>query len=210
MTTIFDKAKLQQIMPAARDEDIDRYLDALNTELPKYGVDTGQRMAHFIAQIAHESGSFKYKSENLNYSAKALRAVFSKYFYTDEMAERYARKPEDIANVVYANRMGNGNSVSGDGWRYRGRGLIQLTGRENYAHCAEFIGMDCESNPHMLAEKPVAAVSAACWFWQSRKLNDLADIDDLKSITRKINGGFHGLDSRAEFFERAKAALNIA
>ncbi|MCJ8273495.1 MAG: hypothetical protein MJK04_29350, partial [Psychrosphaera sp.] len=144
MTTIFDKAKLKQIMPAARDEDIDRYLDALNTELPKYGVDTPLRMAHFIAQIAHESGSFKYKSENLNYSAKALRAVFSKYFYTDEMAERYARKPEDIANVVYANRMGNGNSVSGDGWRYRGRGLIQLTGRENYANCAEFIGMDCE------------------------------------------------------------------
>lgn len=210
MTNIFDKAKLQQIMPAARDEDIDRYLEALNTELPKYGVDTPARMAHFIAQIAHESGSFKYKSENLNYSAKALRAVFSKYFYTDEMAERYARKPEDIANVVYANRMGNGNSVSGDGWRYRGRGLIQLTGRENYANCAKFIGMDCESNPHMLAENAAAAVSAACWFWQSRKLNDLADFDDIKSITRKINGGYHGLDSRVEFYERAKVALKLA
>jgi putative chitinase len=210
MTTPFDKAQLAAIMPAARDEDIDRYLNALNTELPKYQIDTPLRLAHFVAQIAHESGSFKYKSENLNYSAKALRSVFGKYFDTDEMAAEYARKPEMIANVVYANRMGNGNPDSGDGWRYRGRGLIQLTGRENYAHCADFIGRDCESDPEMLSEDASAAVAAACWYWQSRKLNDLADADDLKTITRKINGGYHGLDSRAGFCDRAKQAFGIA
>lgn len=209
MTSIFDNAGLAAIMPAAREQDIERYLDALNNELGKYQIDTPLRQAHFIAQIAHESGSFKYKSENLNYSAKALRSVFGKYFDTDEMAEQYARKPEDIANVVYASRMGNGNSDSGDGWRYRGRGLIQLTGRENYANCAGFIGIDCEAEPDLLAEDPVAAVSAACWFWQSRKLNDLADADDLKAITRKINGGYHGLESRSGFCDRAKQLFDI-
>lgn len=152
MTCNFDLRQLKAIMPAAREEDIERYLDALNQELTKYHIDTPLRLAHFVAQIAHESGSFKYKSENLNYSAKALRSVFGKYFDTDEMAERYARNPEGIANVVYANRMGNGDLVSADGWRYRGRGLIQLTGRENYANCAQNIGMDCETNPDLLAD----------------------------------------------------------
>lgn len=204
-----EKSQLTAIMPAAREQDIDWYLEALNQQLPKFDIDTPLRMAHFLSQIAHESGSFKYKSENLNYSAKALRAVFGKYFDSDEMAEQYARKPEDIANVVYANRMGNGDTASGDGWRYRGRGLIQLTGRENYAHCAQAIDMDCENTPELLNEDAAAAVAAACWFWQSRKLNDLADQDDIKSITRKINGGYHGLQERESFCNRAKNVFNI-
>lgn len=199
-----DKSQLALIMPAAREQDIDWYLDALNEQLPKFDIDTPLRLAHFIAQIAHESGSFKYKSENLNYSAKALRAVFGKYFDSDEMAEQYARKPEQIANIVYAGRMGNGDTESGDGWRYRGRGLIQLTGRENYSHCAQAIGVDCENQPELLSDDAQATVAAACWYWQSRKLNDLADMDDVKGITRKINGGLHGLEERSAFAERGK------
>lgn len=203
----FAKAQLMSIMPAARDQDIERYIEALNTQLPRYKINTPLRMAHFIAQIAHESGSFKYQCENLSYSAKALRSVFSKYFDSDEMAERYARKPQEIANVVYANRMGNGNTVSGDGWRYRGRGLIKLTGRENYANCAAFIDYDCVEDPDLLSDDPQVAVAAACWCWHSRQLNDIADRDDLKRITAKINRGSHGLESRKGFYERARQVL---
>lgn len=207
MTTLISQAQLAQTLPAAKEQDILWYLEALNSQLAKFEINTPLRLAHFIAQIAHESGSFKYKSENLNYSAKALRAVFGKYFDTDAMAEQHARKPEQIANIVYANRMGNGDPESGDGWLYRGRGLIQLTGKENYARCAEAIGVDCENQPDLLCDDAAAAVAAACWYWQSRKLNDLADSDDIKGITRKINGGYHGLEDREAFYQRARAAL---
>lgn len=207
MISNFDKAQLMSIMPAAREQDIERYIEALNTQLPRYKINTPLRMAHFIAQVAHESGSFKHHCEDLSYSAKALRCVFSKYFDCDEMAERYARKPQEIANLVYANRMGNGDTVSGDGWRYRGRGLIKLTGRENYANCAAFIDYDCVENPDLLLNDPQVAVAAACWYWHSRKLNDVADRDDLKRITGKISSGCHGLESRKGFYERARQVL---
>ena len=137
------------------------YIDALNKVLPTYQINTKLRLCHFLAQILHESGNLKYKSENLNYSAKALRSVFGKYFKTDEIANEYARKPEKIANKVYANRMGNGNEASGDGWKYRGRGLIQLTGKNNYTICGQSINLNLVNNPDLLINTPEASVKAA-------------------------------------------------
>jgi putative chitinase len=211
MTVNLDIEQLGKIAPSAKSEDIAFYLETLNQQLEEFNINTPLRVAHFVAQIAHESGGFRYKSENLNYSAKALRAVFSKYFApkTDKDAELYARQPEKIANRVYANRMGNGDEQSGDGWKYRGRGLIQLTGFDNYQQCSDAIGKDLVSNPDLLAESAEMAVAAACWFWNKRKLNDYADQDDLKQITKKINGGYHGLDDRAEHLARAKDVLDI-
>jgi putative chitinase len=206
---IFTEDSLKQIMPNAKVEDINHYLNALNTEMQEYDINTPLRAAHFIAQIAHESGSFKYSSENLNYSAKALRSVFGKYFPTDELAEEYARKPEKIANRVYANRMNNGNEASGDGWKYRGRGLIQLTGKENYTKCGDALKIDLVNKPDLPAQDANAAVAAAIWFWDSRKLNTYADQDNIKTITKLINGGYNGLEDRTQYLERAKQVLGI-
>ncbi len=206
---IFTEDSLKQIMPNAKVEDINHYLNALNTEMPEYDINTSLRVAHFIAQLAHESGSFKYSSENLNYSAKALRSVFGKYFPTDELAEEYARNPERIANRVYANRMNNGNEASGDGWKYRGRGLIQLTGKENYTKCGDTLKIDLVNKPDLLAQDANAAVAAAIWFWDSRKLNTYADQDNIKTITKLINGGYNGLEDREKYLIRAKNVLGI-
>lgn len=183
------------------------YIDALNKVLPEYKVNTKLRLAHFLAQILHESGNLKYKSENLNYSAKALRSVFGKYFKTDEIANQYARKPEKIANRVYANRMGNGDEASGDGWKYRGRGLIQLTGKNNYKACGDSIKLDFIKDPDLLINTAEASVKAACWFWNKNNLNNFADNDDVKSITKRINGGFNGLEDRSSILKRAKEIL---
>lgn len=207
--TMFTEDSLKQIMPNAKVEDIDHYLDALNSKMQIYDINTPLRAAHFIAQLAHESGSFKYRYENLNYSAKALRAVFGKYFPTDELAEEYARNPERIANRVYANRMNNGNEASGDGWKYRGRGLIQLTGKENYTKCGDTLKIDLVNKPDLLAQDANAAVAAACWFWDSRKLNGFADQDNIMTITKLINGGYNGLEDREQYLERAKKVLGI-
>lgn len=183
------------------------YIDALNKVLPTYQINTKLRLCHFLAQILHESGNLKYKSENLNYSAKALRSVFGKYFKTDEIANEYARKPEKIANKVYANRMGNGNEASGDGWKYRGRGLIQLTGKNNYTICGQSINLNLVNNPDLLINTPEASVKAACWFWDKNNLNSLADKDDIKTITKRINGGFNGIDDRTALLKKAKSTL---
>ena len=183
------------------------YIDALNKVLPTYQINTKLRLCHFLAQILHESGNLKYKSENLNYSAKALRSVFGKYFKTNEIANEYARKPEKIANKVYANRMGNGNEASGDGWKYRGRGLIQLTGKNNYTICGQSINLNLVNNPDLLINTPEASVKAACWFWDKNNLNSLADKDDIKTITKRINGGFNGIDDRTTLLKKAKSIL---
>ncbi|ALU42132.1 glycoside hydrolase family 19 protein [Pseudoalteromonas rubra] len=200
---------IKDIMPHASVDNIRYYLSALNSVLPEYEITTPLRVAHFLAQIGHESGSLKYKQENLNYSAVALRTVFGKYFDDETIAADYARKPELIANRVYADRMGNGDEASGDGWRYRGRGLIQLTGKSNYQRCSEAIGQDLLSHPELLCSEPDVAVRSACFYWQSRKLNRLADQDELVAITRKINGGIHGLEDRAAFLNRAKQFMSI-
>lgn len=204
---VLSMEQLKEIMPRAQDADLSFYTGALNTVLPRYGITTPLRKAHFIAQIAHESGELKYRSENLNYSAKALRTVFGKYFTDDAAAEAYARQPEAIANKVYADRMGNGDEASGEGWRYRGRGLIQLTGKNNYEQCGNGIGKDLVSNPDALTEAADTSVLAACWYWDTHKLNEYADQDDIKTITKKINGGYNGLDDRQKYLDSAKKVI---
>ena len=183
------------------------YIDALNKVLPEYKINTKLRLCHFLAQILHESGNLKYKSENLNYSAKALRSVFPKYFKTDEIANQYARKPEKIANRVYANRMGNGDEASGDGWLRRGRGLIQLTGTDNYKACTKALNVDLMKNPDLIISNAEICMKTACWFWDKNNLNTLADKDDVKTITKRINGGYNGIEDRESILKRAKSVL---
>jgi putative chitinase len=162
------------------------------------------RAAHFLAQIAHESAFFARTEENLNYGSEGLLSTFPRHFPDLETATRYARKPERIANRVYANRMGNGPEESGDGWRYRGMGLIQLTGSRN--HDAYWATAVSSGDPAALAGPPHAALSAG-WFWRTNGVNSAADLDDVEAVTRKINGGTHGLEARRTLTERAKAAL---
>lgn len=185
------------------------YLEALNLILPEYQINTNLRLCHFLAQIIHESGHLKYNQENLNYSAKALRSVFGKYFPTDALAEQYARKPEKIANRVYANRMGNGDEDSGDGWLRRGRGLIQLTGTDNYKACSKALNIDLMKNPDLIVSNAEVCVKTACWFWSSKRLNEWADKDDIITITKKINGGYNGLEDRTKILNTAKKVLGI-
>ena len=184
------------------------YLPFIATVLPKFGIDTPLRKAHFLAQVAHESGGLKYSKENLNYSAQGLRSVFGKYFRTMEIAQSYARKPEKIANKVYADRMGNGNEASGDGWKYKGRGLIQLTGKENYQNFSQDYGVDCVNNPDLLLD-PEWALTSACWFWKKRNLNRYADNDDILMVTKRINGGINGLNDRQQYLDSLKRIYEI-
>ena len=187
--------------------DAEQYIGQFEEVLPKYGIaDSRQRLAHFFAQILHESGCLRFDMENLNYSADALLKVFPKYFKTREEAEAYARQPQKIANRVYASRMGNGNEASGDGWKYRGRGLIQLTGKDNYAAFASWVG-----DPRIVDDPDLVsseyAVHSAVFFWDSRKLNALADNDDVVGLTKKINGGTNGLAHRRELLNKANGLL---
>jgi putative chitinase len=158
------------------------------------------RAAHFFAQTAHESGNFKAFSENLNYSAKGLRSIFGKYFPTDALARAYERKPEKIANRVYANRMGNGDEASGEGWKYRGRGPLQLTGKNNYRAFGKYIGREQEilDNPDLVATE--LGFESALWFFDANKLWGICDqgVNDaaILQLTKRINGGTHGLDDR--------------
>ena len=168
----------------------------------KYEINTPLRIAHFMAQIEHESG-LKPISENLNYSSERLLQIFPKYLISKADADRYARQPERIANRVYANRMGNGNEASGEGWKYRGRGFIQITGKENYYRLYLDTDLDVIKNPDLLLEEPNALISAL-WFWDKAGLNKLADKNDLKGITRKINGGCNGLEHRQELLIKYK------
>jgi putative chitinase len=177
-------------------KDCEFYIDAFNLVLPQYQINTSIRLSHFFAQILHESGNLKFKEENLNYSAQGLRTVFPKYFCTDKIADEYARKPVEIANRVYGGRMGNGDESSGDGWKYRGRGLIQLTGKDNYKACGKVLILDMVNIPDLLCQDSEVIVSSACWYWSSRNLNDLADKDDIQGITIKINGGLNGFEDR--------------
>jgi putative chitinase len=162
-----------------------------------YHINTPLRIAHFMAQIEHESG-LKPIGENLNYSASGLIKIFGKYF-TKEKAEMYERKPEYIANIVYANRMGN--TESGDGWKYRGRGFIQITGKYNYISLSKDTRIDYLNNPDWLLREADSVISAL-WFWNKNKLNDLADKNDILGITKKINGGINGLEHRKELLKK--------
>lgn len=178
--------------------------DKYKTLLDNSGINTPLRLAHFMAQIHHESG-LKPISENLNYSAQGLLSTFKKYFDAKTVNE-YQRKPEKIANKVYANRMGNGNEQSGEGWKYRGRGFIQITGKENYFKLANDTDLDCLKNPDLLLQEPNAMISAI-WFWKVNKLNALADADNIEAITKRINGGLNGLADRKQLLENYKEIL---
>ena len=185
---------------------IEYWHKALVQLLPDYEINTPQRMAAFLAQCAHESGGFRAIKENLNYRAVTLRKIFPKYFPTDEMAAQFANKPEKIANLVYANRMGNGSPESGDGYRYCGRGLIQLTGKDNYFWFASSLEISPEEASEYM-ETFEGAAQSACWFWETNKLNQWADADDILTLTKRINGGTIGLADRQKHYEHAKHVL---
>lgn len=204
MSSILTLEKLKQLVPG--NPYIDDWHEALDQLLDDYGINTPHRVAHFIAQCAHESGGFKFIKENLNYSAAGLNNTFRKYFPTVESAKPYERKPEMIANRVYANRMGNGDEASGDGWRYCGRGLIQLTGKDNYTFFAGSLGIPVEEAADYLATFEGAAQSA-CFFWEQNNLNRFADANDVKGLTRAINGGQIGLADRQKHTEHALHVL---
>ena len=196
----FTQEHLAQLIPG--NPYLENWYHALSEILPEYEIDTPPRVAAFIAQCAHESGGFKFLKENLNYRAVSLRKVFPKYFPDDATAAMYANKPEMIANRVYANRMGNGPEESGDGWRYCGRGLIQLTGKSNYSWFAASLEIPVEECSEYL-QTFEGAVQSACWFWETNGLNKEADAGDIKTMTRKINGGFIGLEDRMKHYQHA-------
>jgi len=200
MSFTFTKEQLQSII--GNNPDLDGWYEALSSVLPEYEIDSPQRVAAFIAQCTHESGGFKRLKENLNYKWESLRRVFPKYFSTDELAKEYAHKQEQIANRVYGGRMGNGDESSGDGFRYCGRGLIQLTGRNNYTKFAESIGVAVEEVPALL-ETFEGAVKSACWFWKTNNLNQYADAGDILTMTKRINGGTIGLEDRIKHYNHA-------
>ena len=185
----------------------EKYFGQITTCMDCYLIDTPVRQAAFLAQIGHESGGLMVTEENMNYSAKGLRATWPNRF-TESDAERYARKPEWIGNRAYQGRMGNGDEASGDGYRYRGRGLIQLTGKDDYRECGEALGLDLLGCPELLNEPANAAMSAG-WEWDRSKLNAVADSGDFEKLTRIINGGLNGYPDRLERWERAKPVLGV-
>ena len=191
----FTQAKLQECLP--RNPHIDGWYPLLADVLPKFEINTIQRVAAFLAQCAHESAEFTTLHENLNYKAETLHKVWPKYFPDEATCNQYAHNQEMIANRAYANRMGNGPEESGDGFRYCGRGLIQLTGKSNYQQCSRDLYQDDRLLEHSTwFETPEGALWGACWFWHKNNLNPLADQEDLDTMTRRINGGTLGIEDR--------------
>jgi putative chitinase len=180
-------------------------LAAINEVLAKYNINTPLRIQHFLAQIYTESGGLTVFKENLNYSNTGLRRVFGKYF-TELQALQYQRQPEKIANRVYANRLGNGPESSGDGWKYRGKGAIQITGKANYQSLSNDLGIDFVTNPQLLETIPYSIISAG-WYWDKAKLNVIADKDDVMAVSKKVNGGTNGLQERIKWLEHFKKVI---
>jgi putative chitinase len=192
----FSVEKLEDILTG--NKQVEEYYNALCKALPKYDITNERRVAGFLAQCAHESNNFKFLKENLNYSADGLKRIFPKYF-KDVDPNDYARQPEKIANRVYANRMNNGDEDSGDGWKYRGRGVIQLTGCDNYSRFAKDMGMSLEEVVEYL-ETIEGAIMSAAWYWNSRKINIAADNNDIVKMTKLVNGGTIGLEDRKKHY----------
>lgn len=205
----FKKEHLAELIPG--NKKVDSWYAALCDILPKYGITTPRRVAHFISQCAHESNNFNSLEENLNYSEKSLLAVFGRYFGAapKRNAAEYARKPEMIANYVYQDEFRTskmGNTKAGDGWLFRGRGLKQLTGRDNYTRFGKSVGMSAEQAAEYVATEK-GAIESAAWFWDTNKLNDIADTDDVVKMTKKINGGNIGLADRQARYSKAMSVL---
>ncbi len=197
---------LAQAVPTVSRQKLELYYDGLMVVFQEADLSNGQRQSCFLAQVVHESMSFIAVKENLNYSADGLLRVFPYYFKTQEQAQAYARNPEKIASYVYGSRLGNGPASTGEGWRYRGRGLIQLTGKSNYIACGNDIGVDLLNDPEYL-ESPEGAPRSAGWFWTTRGLNSYADGGDMETITRRINGGLNGYDDRMQHYNQAISIL---
>ena len=184
----------------------EQWVDALNETFERFNITTPAQQASFIGQCGHECGNFKVLEENLNYRAETLMRLWKARFPTIEIANEYARNPKKIANKVYANRMGNRDEASGDGYRFRGRGCIQLTGHANYFHAGQACGVDFVMEPDLVATPMYAAMTAG-WFWDTHKLNDFANRKDYVGMTKKINGGTIGLQDRIAHIEQALAVL---
>jgi putative chitinase len=196
--------QLLQILPGAGKQ-ADVFAPALSLAMEKHQINTPKRIAAFIAQVGHESGQLRSLVENLNYSAEGLIRTWPKRF-TLLTATCAARKPEQIANIVYASRMGNGPAATGDGWKYRGRGLVQITGWVNYQACGSALGLDLLTKPELL-EQPIYAALSAAWYWSSNGLNELADDGKFEAITQRINGGQNGAADRLAIYQRALTVL---
>lgn len=200
----FTLEQLKEILPKCKHQE--ELYDALMEVCPHYDINTEDRLAAFLAQCGHESADFNILKENLNYSGDALCRVWPKHFNADNKDE-YHRNPEKIANRAYRNRMGNGDEDTGDGWRYRGRGAIQLTGHDNYSKFATDADMSIEDAVEYL-ETLQGAVESAAWFWKKNGLNEMADDRDNTKMTKRINGGTHGIEDRKERFVRALEVLH--
>lgn len=202
----FTVDKLRKLIPNAAGG-VDAWFEGLNDALPQYEIITVPRVASFIAQCAHESGGFRLMEENLNYRAATLTKLWPKR-YPPGVAEQYAGNPQAIANKSYGGRMGNGDEASGEGWKFRGRGILQLTGKDNYRACSKYLFQDetLLDNPDALLD-PYYATHSACWFWNTNKLNQYADTGDIKTMTKKINGGYIGLDDRIKHYNHAMEVL---
>jgi putative chitinase len=195
---------LSQVL--TKNKNVNDLLVVLLNVLERYEINTPNRIAGFLAQCGHESADFTVLKENLNYGAAGLRSIFGKYFPDDTIAKAYERQPEKIANKIYANRMGNGPESSGEGYKFRGRGAIQLTGKENYTKFAASIGKTVDETVAYL-ETLEGAVESACWFWKTNGLNAICDKDDIVAMTKKINGGTIGLEDRKAHYNKAKTFL---
>jgi putative chitinase len=200
----FTVDKLAQILPG--NPYLDHWHEALSKILPDYDINTPERVAAFLAQTAHESGGYKALKENLNYKAETLCKVWPRLFPNMDIANQYAHKPEAIANRAYGGRMGNGPEASGDGFKFCGRGLIQLTGRDNYTKFAESIETPVEELPEFLGTFE-GAIQSACWFWETNNLNQFADSGDVLTMTKRINGGTLGLQDRQQHYTHAMQIL---
>lgn len=182
------------------------WVPALNDTFARFGIATPRQQAGFIGQCSHECGNFKILEENLNYRASTLLKLWPKRFPTQEIANSYERNPKKIANMVYASRMGNRDESSGDGYRFRGRGCIQLTGHSNYYHAGQALGIDFVKDPDLVATPTYAALTAG-WFWSTHKCNELAEAGDWTGLTKKINGGTIGLADRVKHINEALTLL---
>ena len=203
----------------------EKWVDAVAAACQEFNINTPQRIAGFLSQCAHESGGFERLQENLNYSADGMAGIWPRRFAVlgpdnkpikkdgknqpNKFALALHRKPEMIANVVYSGRMGNGPTESGEGWLYRGRGLKQLTGKDNHRACSAGLGVDLVSNPDLLLE-PVYAARSAAWFWATNKCNVFADAGDIEGLTKKINGGLIGIDDRKKRYASAVSSLSAS